>query len=130
MEFKKNLLKKYLSNGLVTKSSEMCFCNLCLGFMTQRDIRWHRRWCHGDGIKNKMILLNDKMLKCVEMCQKVALYIMWYLRPILSKDIAKIIGQIIHESRHNMLLWYPVILRSIRKKKIKRKYIKHDIEIL
>ncbi len=127
MQFKIELLEKYLAGGSARKPSEMCFCNFCLDFMAQRDIRWHHK-CYE--IKNKMFLLNDRMLKCVEMCRKVTLYLMWYLRPILSKDIAKLIGQIIYESKHDMILWYPVILQSTRRKKIKRKHLKHDIEIL
>ena len=80
-----------------------------------------------------MILLNDKMAKCVEICRKVTLYMLWYLRPILSKDIAKLLCEFIYETRYDMLVWYPTILRSIRKKrrKVKKlKYLKWDIEIL
>ncbi len=123
MKFKEELLLKYVAGGTSRKPSEMCFCNLCLRFMAQRDGRWHRN-CYE--VKNKMSLLNDKMSKCVAMCQKVTLYIMWYLRPILSKDIAKLIAKMVYETKHNMFLWYPVILRStLRHRKIKNKKIKH-----
>jgi hypothetical protein len=133
MLFEKELLKKHLSQGFVTNESRMCFCNLCLGFMTQRDIRWHRRLCNGDGIKNKMSIMNDKMQKCVCLCQKVTIYILWYLRPILSKDIAKLIGKLIYTSRYDMTIWYPSTIKSTIKKKHKRKiqkYKKWDLEVL
>ncbi len=131
MKFKEELLLKYVAGGTSRNPSEMVFCNFCLRFMAQRDGRWHRN-CYE--VKNKMSSLNDKMSKCVVMCRKVTLYIMWYLRPILSKDIAKLIAKMVYETKYDMFLWYPVILRSIvrsRKIKIKKsKHLKLDTEVL
>lgn len=94
-------------------------CRLCLRKMRTTDLYYHFcDWGRNEHIHHLRVTMF--VTQIMNRTRKVTLLSIWFLRSILGKDVSCNIGRMLHDSRKDLCLWYPVP-RSVRMKKWKRK---------
>ena len=126
-----------LAHRQVETSTNLIICSGCLNIMESRDILHHpERACH------KLPYTEQRFcrlyLDCFNNAINTTLYTLYILKRILNKDLAKMIGIMIYNTRHDIILWRKKYISQKRKKifikKLSKHYllecIKQDIKIL